>query len=232
MEPTASSMLGTPEKEQRESKPMTPNTRKRKSRLAEDLTHFIESWQVRKKRDILDVVLLSLKKLELSEKLEKKFQKNEYVTGRKMASFETRKIIWDFCHDQAALSTNTYCPAKQKVSERNNIQTGLDYVGTITVTLQKGKQFYENYWMMLHEAYQELYKKYIEKYCNNKVSHGTFYALKPFYIRTETEKVIEMCCCKLHLHAQWVIEAIIKCAESQEIEVPFEKYATFFNHLS
>lgn len=68
MEPTASSMLGTPEKEQRESKPMTPNTRKRKSRLAEDLTHFIESWQVRKKRDILDVVLLSLKKIRVVRK--------------------------------------------------------------------------------------------------------------------------------------------------------------------
>ena len=39
--------------------------------------------------------------------------------------------------------------------------------------------------MILHETYQELYKKYIEKYCNSKVSHGTFYTLKPFYIRTE-----------------------------------------------
>ena len=88
MDPTTSSVLETPEKEQREFKRMTPNTRKRKSRLAEDLTHFIESWQIRKKRDILEVVLLSLKKLELSEKLEKKSQKSKYVTGRKMASFE------------------------------------------------------------------------------------------------------------------------------------------------
>ena len=29
-----------------------------------------------------------------------------------------------------------------------------------------------------------------------------------------------------------MIEATIKCAESQEIEVPFENYATFFNHLT
>ena len=228
MDPTTSSMLETPEKEQREFKRMTPNTRKRKSRLAEDLTHFIESWQIRKKRDILGVVLLSLKKLELSEKLEKKFQKNKYVTGRKMASFQARKIIWDFYHDQATPSTNTSRPAKQKVSERNNIQTGLDFVDNATVILQRGKQFYENNWMMLHETYQELYKNYIEKYCNNKVSHGTFYALKPFYIRTETDKDIEICCYKLHLHARWVIEAIIKYAERQETEVPFENYATFF----
>ena len=68
MNPTTSSMLETPEQEQRQSKPMTPNMRKRKSRLAEDLTHFIENWQIRKKRDILDIVLLLLKKLELSEK--------------------------------------------------------------------------------------------------------------------------------------------------------------------
>ena len=125
-----------------------------------------------------------------------------------MTSFETRKIIWDFYHDQATPSTNTSCPAKQKVSERNNIQSGLNFVDTKTVILQRGKQFYENNWMMLHETYQELYKKYIEKNCNNKVSHGTFYALKPFYIRTEIEKDIEMCFCKLHLHAQLVIEAI------------------------
>ena len=43
MDPTTSSMLETPEKEQREPQPMTPITRKRKSRLAEDFTHFIES---------------------------------------------------------------------------------------------------------------------------------------------------------------------------------------------
>ena len=121
MDPTTSSILETPEKEQRGSKPMTPNTKKRKSRLAEDLTHFIENWQIRKKRDIIDVVLLSLKKLELSEKLEKKFQKNKYVTGRKMTSFETKKIIWDFYHDQATLLTSTSRPAKQKGSERNSI---------------------------------------------------------------------------------------------------------------
>ena len=144
MTPTTPSMLETPEKEQRESKPMAPNTRKRKSRLAKDLTHFIESWQISKKRDILHVVLLSIKKLELSEKLEKKFQKNKYVMGRKMTSFETRKIIWDFYHDQATLSTSSFRPAKQKVSERNNIQTGLCFVDITTVILQRGKQFYEN----------------------------------------------------------------------------------------
>ena len=94
---------------------MTPNTRKRKSRLAGDLTHFIESWQIRKKHDILDVVLLLLKKLELSEKLEKKFQKNKYVTDRKITFFEIRKIIWYFYHDQATLSTNTSRLGKQKV---------------------------------------------------------------------------------------------------------------------
>ena len=98
--------------------------------------------------------------------------------------------------------------------------------------MQRGKQFYENNWMMLHETCQELYKRYIKKYCNKKVSHGTFYNLKPFHSGTETEKDIEMCYCKLYWHARWVIEAIIKCAESQEIEVPFENYATFFNHLT
>lgn len=212
---------------------MTPNTRKRKSRLAEELTEFLQEWNLDGKEDTLDVVLLTLKQLGLSEKLDAKI--NDTATtetrGRKMTPFSTRKVIWNFFHEEATPSTITSRPAKLRVSERGNIQTGLDFAGTTTIVNQRGKQFYENNWMMLHTTYHELYLKFIEKFPNHKVSHGTFFALKPFYIRTETEKDIEMCCCKHHLHARWSIESIVKSAKEHNLGIPFEDYASFFAYL-
>ena len=41
-----------------------------------------------------------------------------------------------------------------------------------------------------------------------------------------------MCCCKLHLHARWAIEALIKCALEQHIDIPFSNYTTFFDMLT
>ena len=55
--------------------------------------------------------------------------------------------------------------------------------------------------MKLHSTYQEIYSKYIKLHPDEKVSQGTFFALKPFYKRKAIEKNIEMCCYKLNLHA-------------------------------
>lgn len=41
-----------------------------------------------------------------------------------------------------------------------------------------------------------------------------------------------MCCCKLHLHARWTVDAILKSAEKQEIDLPFTDYASFFEHIT
>ena len=98
--------------------------------------------------------------------------------------------------------------------------------------MQRGKQFYHAIWMMLHLTYHVLFLKYIKTYPENSVSLGTFRVLKPFYLRTETEKDIEMCCCKLHLHARWAIEALIKCVLEQHIDIPFSNYTTFFDMLT
>ena len=35
------------------------------------------------------------------------------------------------------------------MSERYNIETTLDFVDTTHIVVQRGKQFYENSWMML-----------------------------------------------------------------------------------
>ena len=85
--------------------------------------------------------------------------------------------------------------------------------------------------MMLHISYQELYKKFLNENESIKVSVGTFNALRPFYIRTQTEKDIEMCCCITHLHARWAIEGILESAKLQNIQLPFSNYSNFFEWL-
>lgn len=213
---------------------MTPKTRQRKSRLANEHTQFVDQLKLLDKKDVVDFVILSMKNMGLYEDLKSTMQIGEKleIRGRKMTPYPLRKLVWDFYHENATPSTNTSRPAKLKVSERNKIQIGLDFVDTTTVIIQRKKQFYQNIWMMLHITYQELYLKYGKTYPDNIVSLGTFRSLKPFYIRTATEKDIEMCCCKLHLHARWTIEALVNCALQQEIDIPFSDYTTFFDFLT
>ena len=62
---------------------------------------------------------------------------------------------------------------------------------------------------------------------------GTFVALKPFYIRQSSTKDIEMCCCKLRLHAHWSINALLECCKLQSINLgPVKDYYSFFSYLS
>ena len=209
---------------------MTPNTRQRKSRLAEEHTDFVNSWNLNDKNDIVNVLVLSAKNLNVYNKLMVVIANEQYSTskvGRPMTAYSTRKLIWEYYHENATPSTLTSRPAKLKVSERSKIQVGLDFVDTTTIVLKRKKQFFENNWMMLHKTYQEIYTCYILQHPMNRVCNGTFFSLKPFYIRTETEKDIEMCCCKLHLHARWAIEGITNSASEQNIDLPFTDYTTF-----
>ena len=94
---------------------MTPNTRQRKSHLAQD-SEFIQNWNLIN-QDVVDVVILSLKNLGFRDQVEKALDRIE-TKDRKMTNFETRKLIWDFFHSNATPSTITSRPAKLKVSER------------------------------------------------------------------------------------------------------------------
>ena len=210
---------------------MTPKTRQRKSRLAEDHSNFVQNWNLLNEKDIVDVVLLSLQNLGLGDELDKALDRintNDKSIGRKMTKFETRKLIWDFFHSNATPSTITSRPAKLKVSERPKIQSGFD---TTNIVTQRRMQFYEYSWMMVHTTHAELYQKYIISHPDHIISPGTFIALRPFYVRTETEKDIEMCCCMMHLHARWFIAALIECAEKLQIDISFSDYNTFFTIL-
>ena len=72
---------------------MTPNTRKRKSRISEDLACYISELDL-SKEDQVDVISLSLKKLGLMDKIN--FTRKPTKSGRKLTPLHFRKAAWDF----------------------------------------------------------------------------------------------------------------------------------------
>ena len=68
---------------------------------------------------------------------------------------------------------------------------------------------------------------------DNYTSLGTWLALKPVYVPTVTTKDIEMCLCKLHLHARKAVNALIKLCKKQNIELDeIDDYDSFFTWLT
>ena len=57
---------------------------------------------------------------------------------------------------------------------------------------------------------KELYVKYITSHPEIVVSWETLLALRPFHVRTATTKDNEICCCKVHAHIRWSVNALIK----------------------
>ena len=87
--------------------------------------------------------------------------------------------------------------------------------------------------MIVNTTYRELYPEYLTKNKKFPVSLGTFYALKPFYVRSATTSDIEMCCCKMHLHARLSVKAHIDCSNKQSINLGnITNYETFFSTLT
>ena len=167
---------------------MTPNTRQRKSRLVKEQTDLIQSWNLMYKEDIVQVLIKTAKTLNMYRNLENAVNglSNDNLRnsgGRPLTPFRIRKHIWDYYHANSTPSTLTSRPASLRVSERGKIQMGLDFVDTKVIVSKRNVDFYENNWMMLHKTYLELYLSYISEYPMNRVSKGTFFALRPFFIR-------------------------------------------------
>ena len=102
---------------------------------------------------------------------------------------------------------NVSRPVRLKVSDKGKIQTSLDFVSTVSiVSNKKGISFYENAWRITEPTAMALYTNFIPTFPNHEVAYGKFLALKPFYVRVATNSNLEMCCCKLHLHARWSIK--------------------------
>ena len=68
-----------------------------------------------------------------------------------------------------------------------------------------------------------------EKHSDNYVSFGTWFALKPFYVRVVTTKDVEMCVCKTHLHAHRAVNALVALCKKQEVDLAdINDYDSFF----
>ncbi|XP_066932940.1 uncharacterized protein [Clytia hemisphaerica] len=208
---------------------MTPNTRKRKSRLSEDLTTFISELEL-DTDDQVDVITLSLKKLGILDQFN--FTRKPTKSGRKLLPFEVRKAVWDFWHEKGTASTLTSRPAKLRAKDKPKVQANLEFIPTTTMIVQRKVDFYQSNWSILNETYKVLYHKFLN-ISGLKISYGAFISLKPFYIRPATPKDLEMCCCKKHLHARWSIKALIDNCNKQKIDLGDVKdYSSFFTCLT
>ena len=88
-------------------------------------------------------------------------------------------------------------------------------------------------WRISHKTITELYQKYIKTYPVYAVSMGTFFSLRPFYVRGVTTRDVEVCCCKLHLHARWTINALLACLRKHGLDPKeFSDYYSFFEYLT
>ena len=84
---------------------------------------------------------------------------------------------------------------------------------------------------VVEKTFKEIYAKYLSE-PSEPVSYGSFVALKPFYVRHTTQKDIEMCVCKDHLHGLWSVETLVKCRKKRVITILFADYQSFFDYLS
>ena len=127
-------------------------------------------------------------------------------------------------------STITTALARLRVTEKPGCQQDLEYASTVRVVVKRNRQFYQSIWMTLSVPIISLFKKYYEENMNY-VSIGLFLNLRPFYIRNVSLKDMEMCCCKLHLHARWCISALLKIAAKLEVPQTASDYQSFFTLL-
>lgn len=51
-------------------------------------------------------------------------------------------------------------------------------------------------------------------------------------MRHTTQKDIEICVCKDHLHGRWSVETLVKCSKKRDITILFADYQSFFDYLS
>ena len=150
---------------------------------------------------------------------------------REMTDFETRMLVWNFWHDNSSESTNTTDLTRLLITARPQIQEDLPLMSSVCEVVKRNRSYFQSIWKTVTKTYAELHQTYNNTYPTNKVSYGTFFALKPFYVHHASDRDLVMCCCKLHLHARWSIKALISLLTKQEIAFPPQDYDGFFNFL-
>lgn len=187
--------------------------KKRSSRVAESVAAEIVAQCEKEKVKHKDVVALIVKHLKLQDEI---LVKPDTRDGS-LTKLGTRQIVWDFYHEQAQESTNTTALAKMLITKKPRVQDGLVFKSIVhEVTDKRKRRFYQSIWWTLLKTFRELHKAYNTANPLNTVSIGTFYALKPFYMRHASSKDLVMCCCKIHLHIRWAIQALVKCIKKEQ----------------
>ena len=180
----------------------------------------------------VDLMTSALKKLDLHDAI--KLNKKPSKAGRKYIPLELRKRVWKFWHDSSQQSTLTTKNPTLRVSDKPKIQEGLDFVDSVTIIKKRNRFFYESIKHTVSATSRKLYAKFLLECTDGEsVSHGTFRALKPFYITNTTEKDLEMCVCKKHLHGRWGIAALLENSKKQNMHTGnITDYYTLLEHLT
>ena len=124
--------------------------------------------------------------------------------------FSIRQKVWDFWHANSEESTLTTQLAKLHTTEKPKCQSDLDFDLIVKVVNKHNRSFYQSIWKVTGIPMLSMYQKYMEQNPDSRVSKGTFFNLKPFYIRGASQKDIQICLCKLHLHTQWSFQALLE----------------------
>ena len=207
--------------------PLTPTTRKTKSRIAQRISSTVVNLP---QLDQIEVFDLAIRQLKLMDYF--KLRKIQVNGGRKLTPLRIRSDAWTFWHDQSTPSTLSTQKAKLRVSDKPKLHSGLSFVDTYSVIQQRNVNFYENLWYTTTLTYRELFKRFCSEFPQSPLSYGTFLGLKPFYVCGVTTKDVEMCCCKRHLHARWMIAALVNISKLLLIPLPFDDYNSFFGYIT
>ena len=180
----------------------------------------------------MEVLTLSLKQLAIYDQI--KFTRKPPKAGRLLTLMEIRQNVWNYWHSNSQESTNTTNLARLHVTDKSHIQSGLEFVPTVSVTRPRNRLFYQSIRKTVQVTYKELYVEYIHNHEEqHHASWGIFLSLRPYSIKPNTSKEIEICCCNLHLHARWSIKAFVECCKLQKIDLhEITSYDTFFNHFT
>ena len=120
---------------------MTPNTRQRKLKFAKKIRETVKSFNL-SVDDQVDVLTLTLKQLSILDRF--KFLRKPTRKGRSLLPRATRVAVWEFWHEHCFETTNTTQLAKLRVTNRNKIQTNLEFSPSVKIVTQRNKQFYQN----------------------------------------------------------------------------------------
>ena len=163
---------------------MSPNTRRRKSRVAKEVFQaFIRKGTTKMaKEDQVDILELLMRNLGSQNEFSRPTKPTK--AWRKLTPMNVRIKVWEFWHVMNDVSTNTSRPVKLKVGDKPKIQEGLEFISSVSVMENKRHiQFYQSTWQTLNKTYKQLYIDFICENPDHVVGYGTFLALKPFYIR-------------------------------------------------